>query len=230
MPPARRPLAETPADPPGTFAYPDILVARSAEQPKGARTRAQIQAAACAVLDRKGPSDLTVAAICAEAGISNGTFYIYFADRTLLLEELLIGFGGFVLDMLRSASAARTEAPMRAANSAYYELFRHNRGLMRCLVHHLDGYPEAQAAFHRLNRDWIETVVAAAMRRLQRAGWGGEIGHDELMRRAYALGGMVDQYLASLLLSGDPALVAVSQDREAVLDTLTLIWERGMEI
>lgn len=230
MPARHRSPAETPAAPHGSFVYPDTLAARSAGEPKGARTRAQIQAAACAVLDRKGPSDLTVAAICAEAGISNGTFYIYFGDRTLLLEELLIGFGRFVLDTLRAASAARPDAALRAANSAYYELFRQNPGLARCLVHHLDGYPGAKAAFHRLNRDWMETVVASAMRRLQRAGRGGEIGHDELMRRAYALGGMVDQYLASLLLSADPALVAVSRDREAVLDTLTLIWERGMEI
>jgi hypothetical protein len=41
---------------------------------------------------------------------------------------------------------------------------------------------------------------------------------------------MVDQYLSSLFLSKDPNLAAVSQDREAVLDTLTLIWERGMAI
>jgi hypothetical protein len=48
------------------------------------------------------------------------------------------------------------------------------------------------------------------------------------MRRAYALGGMVDQYLSSLLLSRDPTLIALSSDREATLETLSLIWERGM--
>lgn len=39
---------------------------------------------------------------------------------------------------------------------------------------------------------------------------------------------MVDQYLSNLLLAKDPALIEISQDREAVLETLSLLWERGM--
>ena len=46
----------------------------------------------------------------------------------------------------------------------------------------------------------------------------------------YALGGMIGQYLSSLPLSMDPNQSATSKDREAVLDTLTYIWERGMAI
>ncbi|MGA7972982.1 MAG: hypothetical protein WCA36_09255, partial [Pseudolabrys sp.] len=71
---------------------------------------------------------------------------------------------------------------------------------------------------------------AAVERKLQRDGRADAIARPELLRRAFALGGMVDQYLSSLLLSQDPNLAGVSQDREAVLDTLTLIWERGMAI
>lgn len=51
---------------------------------------------------------------------------------------------------------------------------------------------------------------------------------SRISRRAYALGGMVDQHLSDLLLSKDPNLAEISQDREAVLETLSLIWERGM--
>ena len=51
---------------------------------------------------------------------------------------------------------------------------------------------------------------------------------DEITRRAYALGGMVDQYLSNLFFSQDPGLIEISQDREAVLETLSLIWDRGM--
>jgi hypothetical protein len=131
---------------------------------------------------------------------------------------------------MRAASENRPDETIRAATRAYFELFVQNRGLMRCLVHHLDGFSEAQSAFQRLNRDWIETVVAAVERKLQRDGRADAIARPELLRRAFALGGMVDQYLSSLFLSKDPNLAAVSQDREAVLDTLTLIWERGMAI
>ena len=54
------------------------------------------------------------------------------------------------------------------------------------------------------------------------------MSHDELMRRAYALGGMVDQYLTALFLSQDRTLASVSKDPEAVIDTLSFIWQRGL--
>jgi uncharacterized protein YgfB (UPF0149 family) len=49
------------------------------------------------------------------------------------------------------------------------------------------------------------------------------------MRRAYALGGMVDQYLSGLYLSRDDGIVAISGDAAAVVDTLTMIWQKGMQ-
>jgi len=45
----------------------------------------------------------------------------------------------------------------------------------------------------------------------------------------YALGGMVDQYLIMLLFGHDGTLASVLRDRDAVVDTLRLIWKRGME-
>lgn len=210
------------------LSYRTHLATISAGRPKGERTRAQIQIAACAVLDGSGPQDLTISAICEKAGVSNGTFYLYFPDRTVLLDTLLSDFALFVQTAMRAASAALPEAAPRAATRAYFDLFEQNRGLMRCLVHHIDAFPEASAAFQRLNREWIEAVVAAVERRMRQDGRPETIPHDELMRRAYALGGMVDQYLSSLLLSRDPTLIALSSDREATLETLSLIWERGM--
>lgn len=208
--------------------YSGHLASASEGRAKGERTRAQIQIAACRVLEERGPHDLTVSAVCGAAGVSNGTFYIYFPDRNVLLETLLAGFVAFLQSSMRAASAGQPDDAHRAATRAYFELFSHNRGLMRCLVHHLDSFPAAQAAFHRLNREWIDTVVTSVQRRMRRTGREDAISRPELLRRAYALGGMIDQYLSSLLLSNDPDLAAVSQDPEAVLGTLTLIWERGM--
>ena len=223
MQPAVDPLPDA-----GPSSFSAHLAVSSAGRAKGERTRAQIQIAACGVLDATGPQDLTISAICAAAGLSNGTFYIYFSDRTALLDALLAEFVAFLQTSMRRASARRPDAAPQAATRAYFDLFRDNPGLMRCLIHHLDGFPEAREAFQRLNREWIEAVVASVQRRLRQAGQGDRLSRDELLRRAYALGGMVDQYLSALLLSGDPTLAAVSQDPEQVLDTLSLIWERGM--
>lgn len=54
---------------------------------KKERTRRQLIAAGLRVLAEKGQG-LTVSDVVAEAEVSNGTFYNYFADRDELLEEL----------------------------------------------------------------------------------------------------------------------------------------------
>ncbi len=54
---------------------------------KKERTRRQLIAAGLRVLAEKGQG-LTVSDVVAEAEVSNGTFYNYFADREELLEEL----------------------------------------------------------------------------------------------------------------------------------------------
>lgn len=224
------PTAATRIPAPDPLAYAAHLALRAAGRAKGERTRAQLQIAACDALEESRPEGLTIAAICAAAGVSNGTFYIYFPDRDALLGALLTGFVGFLQASMRAAVARGREDPARAATRAYFELFQQNRGLMRCLIHHLDNFPESLPAYRRLNREWIETVVASTRRRLRREGREDAIEAGELLRRAYALGGMIDQYFSGLLLSEDPHLVEISANHEAVLETLNLIWERGMAI
>ena len=223
MPPASQPH---PA-PQDALSYPQALAAQAGGLPKGQRTAQAIRIAACHLLDQSAPRDLTIAAICGRAGVANGTFYLYFPDQARLLDEVLQGFASFLQTRMIAAGRSCPDAPMRAATEAYVDLFAANRGLMKCLVHHLDAFPAARAAFHRLNRDWIATVVRATLRRHASAGHD-PLPEDELARRAYALGGMTDHYLSSLYLSQEPGLVAVSADRAAVIITLTTLWERGL--
>ncbi len=214
---------------PGTvdFSFRAELSTVAAEANKGRRTRAAIQVAVCDCLETAALAELTVAKICGAANVSHGTLYIYFANRNDLLAELLLRFSEFVQARMRQASKNAPDNPVRAATSAYVGLFEQNLGLMKCLQRQLDGFPQARAAFQTLNREWLESVVASRARQLRSAG--SPVCHDELMRRAYALGGMTDQYLAGLLLDHDPYMQGFSQDREAIIDTLDLLWERGMQ-
>ena len=194
---------------------------------KGEKTRASIQIALCECLEGVSLADLTIAGICEHANVAHGTFYIYFSNRNALIADVLLRFSEFVQAKMRQASQGTPDRPARAATSAYVRLFEQNLGLMKCLLRHLDGFPEAQRAFQNLNREWLETVAASTANHLQRSG--RSIDHDELMRRAYALGGMVDQYLAGILIDKDPNMEPFSQNPEAIIDTLNLLWERGME-
>lgn len=190
---------------------------------KAERTKARLQAALCTLLDDRLPTDLKVAEIAGAAGTSHGTFYTYFPDTGAALAETLTGFVGFLQARMREAAREGQNSADRSrrTTAAYLRLFEANRGLMRCLVTRMEAFPEASAAFQRLNADWTETVVAAWEKR-------GDTPRAELLRRAHALGGMVDQYLIALHFGADPALEEISRDRDALIETLTHIWERGM--
>ncbi|WP_084667955.1 TetR/AcrR family transcriptional regulator [Nioella nitratireducens] len=206
---------------PARFAKALLIRCRGAS--KRDRTRARLQAAMAELLDDRPPADLKVADICRVAGSAHGTFYTYFPDIRGALADTLLEFITFLQGEMRQAArnGPTPEDRSRRSTAAYLDLFAANRGLMRCLVTRLDAFPEASAAFQRLNRDWAETVADAWGRR-------GATSRDELLRRAYALGGMVDQYLIMLHFGDDPTLAALSQDRTALIETLSHIWERGM--
>lgn len=210
--------------------FADHLSASVSEGRKSERTQARLQAAACRLLETVSPLELKVADLCSEAGVAHGTFYVYFRDVRHMLGETLTAFVGFMQTVMRGAARDGAGADRaRRSTAAYVALFEQNAGLMRCLVSRLDDLPEATDAFQRLNREWTETVMEARLRRLAHQDRAGMVTREELLRRAYALGGMVDQYLIALLFGRDDTLAAVSRDREAVVDTLNVIWERGME-
>lgn len=215
--------APTPNTPPDSARFGDALILAARAAPKADRTRARLQAAICTLLDDTAPADLKVADIARASGSAHGTFYTYFPDIRAALAETLTGFVAFLQTQMRAAARASEtpETRTRQATAAYVRLFENNRGLMRCLVTRIEAFPEASAAFERLNREWTETVVAAWARR-------SATPRDELLRRAHALGGMVDQYLIMLHFGSDPDLARISGDRAAVVETLSHIWQQGM--
>ncbi|WP_455371959.1 TetR/AcrR family transcriptional regulator [Limibacillus halophilus] len=217
---------------PSARAHPSsfqTLIEQEAEGPlKRERTRARLKRAGCGLLNRHPLSALKVADICAEAGVAHGTFYLYYSDQRAFLVDLLEGFVDFLQESMRAASRAEAADPVRAATAAYVRLFIANPGLMKCLVNHLEDFPEARSAFQQLNRQWAERIVKAAESKQAKEDSVATLPREELMRRAYALGGMVDQYLSSLVLQRDETLITVSQDMESVIDCLSGIWRRGM--
>lgn len=58
---------------------------------KRQRTRARLLAATARVLSARGYVDFRISDVAAEAGMSNGAFYVYFADREEAAREVLSG-------------------------------------------------------------------------------------------------------------------------------------------
>ena len=218
---------DTSTDAQEIYAFPEHLLYAVRGLRKGERTRAAIAVAACDCLAEMPLADLTIEAICERAGISHGTFYIYFKNRNVLVADVLFRFVDFVQGNMRAASRGAAKGAVRAATAAYTHVFEANLGLMKCLLHHPGEFPEAGEAFQKLNREWLESVVAVREHELRKAG--RPVDRAELMRRAYALGGMVDQYLNGLLIEKDPNMAAFSGDRETLIETFSFLWERGLD-
>lgn len=81
---------------------PRSLQAREA---RAARTREQLMMSAALVVGEFGYRDASVQRITAAAGVAQGTFYLYFASRQALFDELLPHFGLQMLDHVRARAA-----------------------------------------------------------------------------------------------------------------------------
>lgn len=199
------------------------------------RTRLAILAATARLLGRMSPTDLTIAAVAAEAGVAHGTVYLHARDGRALLEATAEGFAHFIRDHLTAVRDGAAGEPVRvlATTRRYVALFRENAGLMRCLTQVGEsgagetGTGGFRETFHALNRDW-NGRAAHAIERRRRAAGGSDDPADALLT-AYALGGMVDEFLAQLYLRRDPALAAVAADEEAVARLLTRLWLAGAD-
>ncbi|WP_321344587.1 TetR/AcrR family transcriptional regulator [Breoghania sp.] len=209
---------------PAGLSFAEFLLIEAASGKKRERTEAAIAAATCRLLDRIPLSGVKISDICSAANVANGTFYIYFPDRNDLIGKVLLRFVGFIQKTMRLAGGVTRGDRTWAMTVTYYDLFAANRGLMKCLVNHSDDLPEATQAFQKLNHEWITTVVTSLARRQPASA----LAQDELFRRAYALGGMIDQYLSALLLNNDPMLLRVSADRDTTVNTLVELWKKGL--
>lgn len=216
------------------YSYAKILAATlqsEAEQlKKRERTRMRLLIAGCQLLDEQSLSLLTISQICKRADIAQGTFYLHFNDRHHFVSKLLGGFIAFLQQQMRLEAQSGAEDGIRATTAAYVWLFEANLGLMKCLVHHLEDFPETRQAFLTLNKEWADRVASSTKRKWAADDMPAPFGDDELLRRAYALGGLVDQYLTALLLHRDPVLDDLSKDRSCVISSLSDIWKQGLKL
>ena len=91
---------------------------------------------------------------------------------------------------------------------------------MKCLLNHFDTFAQARSILNAFNTEWLGLVV----RQMARQRGSGGPSEGELQRRAYALGGMVDQYLSAIFLYEDAGVVAAAGSLDDVVSTLTFIW------
>ena len=146
---------------------------RSDKKAMAAETRSAILRAAQALFAAKGFFETTVADVVKAAGVSRGTFYLYFKDREDVFATLL----SQAVDEMFLLSASRQTGSRRerieSANRAYLETFRRHRAFMRSALQVATFDPRVAEALSGLRGKFIARIRA----HLERAVARGEC-HD----------------------------------------------------
>jgi AcrR family transcriptional regulator len=200
-------------------------VLKRSDWPKGERTRFRLKIAAVSALAEGGYQDLKVSDICRRAHVALGTFYIYFTDKSVIAAEALLDFGDALY--LQAQSVARGSSDYQAilmTNQFFAAAYQRNCGLVRCLIQIEDLVPEFRARWRERRLRWIKKIASSMARRS---------GHPEIpdtlfMQIAYALEGMVFQYLYDVFVRQEPILQRHAGSSEHIADLLSVLWYRAV--
>ncbi len=117
---------------------------------------------------------------------------------------------------------------VRGATLVYARVFRANAPLMRCLFDLGGGDSAVSRSLQKLNWEWNIRMAASIAKHRAVASGGRPLPPAELLPVAYALGGMIDEFLSPVYLRRDPALEHLANDEvDAVADLLTELWCLG---
>ena len=138
-----------------------------------AETRSAILRAAQALFAAKGFFDTTIADIVKAAGVSRGTFYLYFKDRGDVFATLLSQAVDEMFLLSASRQTGSRQERIESANRAYLETFRRHRAFMRSALQVATFDPRVAEALSALRGKFIARIRA----HLERAVARGEC-HD----------------------------------------------------
>lgn len=197
---------------------------------RGTRTRAKLVAAAEEVFASAGYHDASIVKITERAGIGLGTFYLYFAGKQEIFDEVVDDLNARVRQAMTGAASAagsRLEAE-RAGFRAFFRFTAEHPALYRIIRQAEFVSPAAQRRhYERIVRSYVHGLTAAQAAGEVRpidpevAAWA-LMGMGELFGMRYILWGAED---AAQAPNGSAAPTDIP---DHVLDTLMDFIQRGL--
>ncbi|WP_319447368.1 MULTISPECIES: TetR/AcrR family transcriptional regulator [unclassified Mycobacterium] len=187
---------------------------------RGRQTQAAIDAAARAVVARKGILATTISDIAAEAGRSTASFYNYYDSKEAMVREWAVRFRDEARDRARAATEpdlTNRERAHRAA-AAHWTTYRHRLAEM-ISVSQLAMVSDDFAQYWAEICELPISLVTSMVKQAQHQGFCAE---DDPHLIAVALVSMLNQFCYAQL-SGDGAKGA---DDRACIATLAAIFYR----
>ncbi len=170
-------------------------------QPKTARgeaTRKAILTASERVIGERGFNDASIGLITREAGVGQGTFYIYFKSKDDVFSELVLEMGRALRHKLTTATekfSDRLEAE-KAGLKAFLEFVKAHPDLYRIVQEALFVDPKAYDAYYRTFAEGYRIGLSDAER-------DGQVSPGDADTRAWALMGMARTLGERAVVFGD---------------------------
>lgn len=154
---------------------------------RGEATRQRILDAAEREIGGKGFAEASIATITQEAGVAQGTFYLYFPSKEDVLRELVLTMGRMLrrhLTVAAVGAAGRAEAERRGL-AAFFAFVRARPYLYRVVA-------ESQFVDEAIFRQYYMDFAAGYAKALETAAACGEVVPGDAELRAWALMGVAD--------------------------------------
>ena len=188
-----------------------------------AETRARIRAAAAERFGELGYGGAGIGDIARAAGVAHGTFYVHYASKDAVLDELLAEFNERLAATLRPVVAAAAGRPLREVIGAMAEGFlahwEGHRGLVTCLAERAAGGVSPEDLREGVNPPMVALVRAAL------AGAAGPDGPPPGVDLELATHGLLGLWLPVGLRVGLDA----ATERAAAVRTLTKLTSGAVE-
>jgi AcrR family transcriptional regulator len=154
---------------------------------RGRRTRQKLLTAAEDAIGTKGYDQTSIGDITRRAGVAQGTFYIYFADKTAVLVELVRELGHSLRQEIAQATAGLTDRLEieRAGLRAFFDFTHRHRNLYKIVR-------QAEFVDEEVYRWYYHRMAEGYMRGLSQAMDEGQIRRLDPECLAYCLMGLGD--------------------------------------
>lgn len=192
---------------------------------KGERTRHRIKVAAARVLESIGYHDMRIEDVCAAAGVSRGTVYVYFNDKKELSIEVLREFGEAMYRQVHDIAVGKgSYEAIFLTNRIMVDVYQHNAGLIRCLIQLDDQAPEFQALWLEMSRQTMDRIALSILRRTEPPAASA----STRLHTAYVLGGMAVHFLYAIFVQRDPSLADLAKSPDLLAEHLSVLWYRAL--
>ena len=185
---------------------------------RGEQTRRRLLEAARIEIGGKGFAEASISSITQQAGVGQGTYYIYFKSKEAIMRELVLEMGR---DLRQQLSDINNAAPNRI--TAEREGLRHFIAFARDNPDLYRIVQEAQFVDDAVYRAYFEEFTNGYRKALQAAVQSGEISQGDLEIRSWLLIG-IGRSMGEVY-----GLWRTDVDIDYVVDTIMDILENGMK-